>query len=184
MKNLLKISVILLVLSMLFTRCELIKHGKEAFLGNYSTDIDYPNSVVELAIDMDITDNDLATNPPSVFVPLDSANKESFINAYFSEGSASIFDIGNDSVKYSDNKRTLYGFVKGDSVTYKTSDLGVSPPVNGVVIDSTILNTHAKSISNDVHMTYVFSGTGSVLFPPATIKRGIVRGTVKVIARK
>jgi hypothetical protein len=165
--------------------CEFVEHGKEAFLGNYSTEIDYKNSQVELAIDLNTDgDDNLATNPPTSFQAIDSASKEQFINTYFTASSAVVSDLGGDSVKYSDSKRALRGIVKGqDSVLFQNSDMGSGVLMEGIVVDSSFLKTVGRSIDNDIYMTYQFSGTGSVTIGAYT-RRGFVRGTVKMVAKK
>ncbi|MBN1462494.1 MAG: hypothetical protein JXQ69_08480 [Paludibacteraceae bacterium] len=184
MKTSIKTLLFLLLVNCCFTSCEFIEHGKEAFLGDYSITINYDSSVVEIAPDFNADgDNNINTKPPTAYVKLDSANKALFIDTYFTSGLAHITDIGGDSIKYTDNKRTLFGCVKGDSVFFKPSDLGESPVITGVVVESTVLTANGKTQSNDVYIDFSFYGTGSVTDSTGTTN-GIVRGKVKIVARQ
>ena len=185
MDKIFKFSFLLMVLTVVLSSCEIIEHGREALFGNYTTDIEYDNSLIELAVDLDFDgDQNLSTNPPTTYMTFDSTSKKSFIDVYFIEGVATLYDLGNDSVLYTDSKRVLRGAVYEDSLAFKLSSLGDAPAMEGVVIDSTSMQTSALSVSNQIQMTYHFSGTGSVEFSPGIIKQGLVRGTVKVSANK
>ncbi len=185
MKHILKFSSLLFLTIISFSACEFIKSGKEAFLGTFSSDIDYSNSIVRLAVDLDFDgDQNMTTNPPGSPDTIAYNEKVEFINAYFSESMATIKDIGGDSVKYTDSKRTMYGCIKGDSIIFKESDLGATPSADGIVVDSTVLNVKGIVVSNDVYLDYVFSGTGSVVLSPTITRYGIVEGTVKMVLRK
>jgi len=191
MKNAFKLFAFLFVISILFAGCEFvkqdeeIKHGKEAFLGNFTTAIDYKNSVIELAIDMDIDgDHNLTTNPPTNFSPIDSTTRAAFIDAYFVAGSASVVLQGSDSIKYTDAKRILIGCVKNDSVFFAPTTIGTSPIMPGVTIFSTSLNATGNTVSNNINIDYAVLGTGSVVISPTVTKYGIVRGTIKTISKK